>query len=243
MDTTRIAELLQPFLGPAEDPQLTVNDLSNISTYIDLLLRWNARVNLTAIRQPEEIVTRHFGESLFAARHLFPSVARTCPERSRMGPSPAREADAPARPAEQSPAPTRLIDIGSGAGFPGLPIKVWATHIHLALIESNQKKATFLREVARALTLTNVNVFPGRAEDYPNPPAEVVTLRAVERFETVLPTAARLTAPHGRLALLISAPQLAHTYALAPGFAWLNPIGVPLSSSRIFLLGVRKPEE
>src|SRR5208283_5398129 len=72
MDTARIAELLQPFLGPAEDQRLTANDLFNISIYIDLLLRWNARINLTAIRQPEEIVTRHFGESLFAARQLFP---------------------------------------------------------------------------------------------------------------------------------------------------------------------------
>ena len=46
----------------------------NISIYIDLLLRWNARINLTAVRQPEEIVTRHFGESIFAARRLFPKA-------------------------------------------------------------------------------------------------------------------------------------------------------------------------
>ncbi len=223
MDTARIAELLQPFLGPAEDQRLTANDLFNISIYIDLLLRWNARINLTAIRQPEEIVTRHFGESLFAARQLFP-------QRGSERPRSCTQAEA-------------VIDIGSGSGFPGLPIKVWATDIHLTLIESNQKKATFLREVARALTLTNVNVFPGRAEDYPNPPAEVVTLRAVERFDTALPTAARLTAPNGRMALLISESQLARTYALAPRFAWLKPLSVPLSSSRLLLLGVRKPEE
>jgi 16S rRNA (guanine527-N7)-methyltransferase len=232
MDTTRIAELLQPFLGTADGQRLTANDLFNISTYIDLLLRWNARINLTAIRQPEEIVTRHFGESLFAARHLFPRVARA--------PSPASASQSdPTAPGHA----LRLLDVGSGAGFPGLPIKVWATLIHLTLIESNHKKATFLREVARALTLTNVNVFPGRAEDYPNPPAEVVTLRAVERFETTLPTAASLTAPNGRLALLISESQLARTYALAPRFVWLKPLSVPLSSSRILLLGIRKPEE
>src|SRR5260370_9640936 len=77
MDTARIAALLQPFV----EPSLPESMLEQISTYIDLLLRWNARINLTAIRHPEEIVTRHFGEPFFLARHLFPtsasSVART----------------------------------------------------------------------------------------------------------------------------------------------------------------------
>src|ERR1700722_454410 len=73
MDTHRIAELLVPFLE-ANDQRLTTNDCiyKHISTYIDILLRWNARINLTAIRDPEEIVTHHFGESLFAASRLFP---------------------------------------------------------------------------------------------------------------------------------------------------------------------------
>ena len=74
MDTARIAALLEPFL---EQP-LPQSQLDQISIYIDLLLRWNARINLTAIRHEEEIVTRHFGESFFLARHLFPAtVART----------------------------------------------------------------------------------------------------------------------------------------------------------------------
>ena len=113
MNTTRIAELLEPFVGSAKTQRLTTNDLQNISTYIDILLRWNARINLTAISKEEEIVTRHFGESLFAARQLFPARTNVV-------------ADAPARPAERSSASTRVIDIGSGAGFPGLPIKIWA---------------------------------------------------------------------------------------------------------------------
>jgi 16S rRNA (guanine527-N7)-methyltransferase len=219
MDTTRITELLQPFLGTADDRRLTTNDLQNISTYIDLLLRWNARINLTAIRHPEEIVTRHFGESLFAARHLFPTrTARGQPPSARV----------------------RLIDIGSGAGFPGLPIKIWAPDLEVTLIESHQKKATFLREAARKLTLMNINVFPGRAEDYPNPLAGVVTLRAVQRFETTLPTAARLVAPRGRLALLISEAQLTRAQDLTPDFTWEPPVPVPHSSNRILALGMRE---
>ena len=67
----RIAELLAPFVEPAF---LTDSHLSAIQTYIELLLKWNAKLNLTAIRDPEEIVSRHFGESLFAARQLFPAA-------------------------------------------------------------------------------------------------------------------------------------------------------------------------
>ena len=69
MAPARISALLQPFL----EAPLSPVQLDQISTYIDLLLRWNARINLTAIRDPEHIVPRHFGESLFLARHLFPT--------------------------------------------------------------------------------------------------------------------------------------------------------------------------
>src|SRR6202161_2677214 len=76
MHPSRIAELLQPFLQDTRyrRPAIHHRLYQHISTYIDLLLHWNARVTLPAIRNPEEIVTRHFGESLFAARHLFPRV-------------------------------------------------------------------------------------------------------------------------------------------------------------------------
>ena len=235
MNTARIAELLEPFVVSANGPRLTTNDLESISTYIDILRRWNARINLTAIRKEEEIVTRHFGESLFAARHLFP--ARTTlahPARPAL-----REVEGTVQ-AEQSSRGTRLIDIGSGAGFPGIPIKIWAPAIEVTLIEANQKKATFLREVTRSLTSTNINVFAGRAEAYPNSLADVVTLRAVEHFETVLPIAARLVAPGGLLALLIGRAQLAQAHNLAPELVWIPPIPIPLSASRVLAIGVRR---
>ncbi len=259
MDTNRIAELLEPFLTDSshlnkdshslkschsersEESRfgshavLSQPQLENISTYIDLLLRWNARINLTAIRQPEAVVTRHFGESLFAARHLFPKTpAWGRPAKSALG-----EAEA-AIQVEQSSAQS-VTDVGSGAGFPGLPIKIWAPEITLTLIESNQKKATFLREVIRALTLTNSNVFSGRAEDYGDTGTEVVTLRAVERFESILPTATNLVARKGRLALLISESQLAAAQRLTPTFTWMSPIPIPLSSSRILAIGISQP--
>jgi len=212
MDPARIAELLRPFLASAGARRLslTPEQLGQISTYIDLLLRWNARVNLTAVRQPEEIVARHFGESLFAARHLFPS----------------------------QDVEGKLIDIGSGAGFPGLPIKIWNAKLQATLIESNRKKATFLREAIRTLTLTNVDVFAGRAEAFSGP-ADLVTLRAVERFEEVLPTAARLVASEGRLALLIGEGQVKAAREKLPDLRWSDPAPIPQSANRVLLVGAR----
>ena len=100
MDAAHIAALLTPFLDGAPPPQPAA-----FAAYLELLLRWNARMNLTAVRDAESIVTRHFGESLFAAARLFPGG--------------------------QAPAGCRLLDIGSGAGFPGLPMKLWAPSLAL----------------------------------------------------------------------------------------------------------------
>jgi 16S rRNA (guanine527-N7)-methyltransferase len=210
MDETAIAKLLEPFLAEPLAP----SQLNNILTYIDILLRWNSRINLTAIRNPEEIVTRHFGESLFCARHLAPS-ARSSHERPP------------------------VIDIGSGAGFPGLPIKIFSPEISLTLIESNQKKVAFLREVIRSLGLKDATVFPGRAENFvPASPNNIVTLRAVERFSSILPTALRLASPNGSLALLIGEHQIQSAVELSPGTHWGDQIPIPLSQHRVLIMGI-----
>jgi len=251
MDTARIAALLEPFL----ESSLPSSQLDQISTYIDLLLRWNARINLTAIRHPEEIVTRHFGESLFLARHLFPAISIPChPERSRAeseakGLAKSKDpysASPPVLPQGILPAhsnPPRVLDIGSGAGFPALPLKIWAPHIHLTLVESNHKKTAFLREVARALTLTNINVITDRAEVLSARPgfprADIVTLRAVEHFETILPQAITLLAPKASLALLISTSQIPHLTTLTK-MNWHPPIPVPQSHKRVLSIGIHE---
>jgi len=207
VDSARIAELIAPYLAPA---RLAPAQLVQISMYIDILERWNRKMALTAVRSPQEMVERHFGESLFVAHHLFPAAA--------------------AIPA------TTALDVGSGAGFPGLPLKIYAPTLRLTLIESQRKKATFLREVVRALALREVEVFPGRAQDFPGR-GELVTLRAVERFEGVLPVAARLVEDRGRLALLIGAAQAERARRLLPGFAWESPVPLPRSQQRILLVG------
>jgi 16S rRNA (guanine527-N7)-methyltransferase len=263
MHPARIAELLQPFLSPVSNPchsepgrrpgeepaVLSPAQLQHISTYIDLLLRWNARINLTAIRKEEEIVTRHFGESLFAARHLFPlypdasSASGACPERSRRVPSVVKDFEVDSARDKRPTTNARVADLGSGAGFPGLPIKLWAPNIALTLIESNQKKAIFLRELTRALTLTDINIQNARAETLPPATFDVVTLRAVERFSSILPTAAALLAPSGRLALLIASSQVAQAQSTLPNLTWRTAISVPESRSRILAVASHVPQQ
>jgi 16S rRNA (guanine527-N7)-methyltransferase len=231
MDRARILDLLRPFLS-AEDGGaaareavlLSAGELQSISTYIDLLRRWNARINLTAIRDEDEIVTRHFGESLFAADHLFPKSTSEGPGSGFVASTP------------------EVADLGSGAGFPGIPIKLWAPTIRLTLIESNHKKIAFLREVARALTLTDINIKAVRAETLAER-FDVLTVRAVERFDKMLGIAARLLAPSGRLALLIGAGQAVRAQSLLPALTWSGSHPVPRSDSRILLIGRSSPAD
>ena len=247
MHAARIAELFRPFLSSALNPchsepgrrpsevaaVLSPTQLQHISTYIDILLHWNTRINLTAIRDPEEIVTRHFGESLFAALHLFPKVY----------PVPSVSSVVKDVDLDVASDQIRLADLGSGAGFPGLPIKLWAPDVALTLIESNQKKATFLREVTRTLTLKDVDIQNVRAETLPPSTFDVVTLRAVDRLSSILPAAATLLASTGCLVLLISAAQLNAIHTGLPTFTWDSPIPIPGSESRLLLLSRQKPSE
>ena len=219
MDIERIAELLRLFLGPAnsQDPRISIElsrqQLEYISIYIDILLRWNERMNLTAVRDPDGIVRRHFGESLFAAQELLS--------------------------ANDPNAIGHVIDVGSGAGFPGLPLKIWEPGIQLTLIESNHKKATFLREVCRALSLKDVEIFAGRAEDYSGSKGQLVTLRAVEKFEEILHVAGNLVAANGRIALLIGEAQVKLVHRLLSHFLWSESIPLPYSKSRILIQGAK----
>jgi 16S rRNA (guanine527-N7)-methyltransferase len=209
MTPDRIAELLAPFNGGLRVSSALAEQFQ---TYLDLLLRWNARMNLTAVRDPEEMITRHFGESLFAAGMLFDN-------------------------SDVSKRPATLADVGSGAGFPGIPIKLFAPPLRLTLIESQNKKAAFLREAIRTLALRDAEVFCGRAEQWGHT-ADVVTLRAVERFDQVLPVAAKLVVPGGRLVLLIGEGQQETARTLTVGHAdWTGPWPIPHSEGRVVFFG------
>jgi len=203
VETSAIAHLLQPFI------ELDEMRLRAISTYIDILLKWNSRINLTAIRDPSEIVQRHFGESLFAAQFMLTqkSVATA-------------------------------IDLGSGAGFPGVPLAILDPDVQVTLIESQQKKATFLKELIYALGLKNLKVFGDRAESYPAT-ADLVMLRAVERFEQALQMAIRLTRTGGTIALMIGSGQVEPARRLGSAVNWSDPVQMPCGHSRELLIGTK----
>jgi 16S rRNA (guanine527-N7)-methyltransferase len=203
---SRIAALLAPYLGDGPEPP---DLISQLSAYLDLLLRWNARTNLTAIREPEEIVRRHFGESLFAGRHLAPLLLPT-----GVSSRPEALSAEVERPAALPPRPT-LLDFGSGAGFPGLPIQLLLPELRITLAESQGKKASFLREAVRTLGL-QTEVWAGRVEDLPaSRQFNAVTLRAVDRMEQALGAARTRVAAGGWLATLSAEPARAGVLSFA----------------------------
>jgi 16S rRNA (guanine527-N7)-methyltransferase len=165
---SRIAELLAPYLGDAPIPPALY---AQLGAYLDLLLRWNARTNLTAIRDAEGIVCRHFGEGLFCGLEI----------------------------ARRLPTAASMLDFGSGAGFPGLPIQLLLPEFRVTLAESQGKKASFLREAVRTLNLPT-EVWAERVESMPpDKRFDAVTLRAVDNMEQALETARERVAPGGLL--------------------------------------------
>lgn len=203
-----LAALLAPYL----DTPLSATQLAQLRAYLDLLLQWNARLNLTAVRDERHIVSRHFGESLFAARRLLEGRA------------------------------AELVDFGSGAGFPGLPMKIYRPALRVTLIESQNKKATFLREVIRALKLSGTEVFADRGEKFGST-AELVTMRAVDKFANSLSVGASMVAPGGRLGLLIGAAQQATARTALANFSWSTAVPIPNSDSRLVLVGRKESEQ
>jgi 16S rRNA (guanine527-N7)-methyltransferase len=192
LSSDRIAELIELYIGrfEREDSELSLH--AGLGTYLDLLLKWNVRTNLTAIREPEEIVRRHFGESLFLAGHLGPCES--------------------------------LLDFGSGAGFPGIPIQLMRPALKITLAESQGKKAAFLREAIRGLGL-RTEVWANRVETMPPERGfDVVTLRAVDSMSSALVEAGKRTE---RLAVLGTSQLGSQLHRSVPEFRQIESIPVP----------------
>jgi 16S rRNA (guanine527-N7)-methyltransferase len=181
----------------------------SFEAYLTLLLRWNARVNLTAIRDVDSILSRHFLESIACARALPSGIAT-------------------------------LLDFGSGAGFPGIPIALCRPEIAVTLAESNGKKAAFLHEAVRTLGIS-ARVLTVRAESLPDR-FDCVTLRAVDQMGRAVELAARLVGPHGWLALMTTDSELPFLQEVAgSSFSWQKSVLPPASESRLLALATLKP--
>lgn len=189
--------------------KINQEQLGQIQEYIKLLLAWNEKINLTAIRDPLDMLYRHFCESMYAAR-----VAQldNC----------------------------RLADIGTGGGFPGLPLKILAPDTEMFLIESNVKKATFVAEVIRTLGLTGARVVVGRYEELGEElsPIDVVLARALGEFEPLLRWASSQAIDAKRIVLWLGTKD-ADEVVKTVGWSWSEPVEVPKSLRRVILVGSR----
>lgn len=174
--------------------ELSPLQIQQLERHFELLIRWNQVLNLTSVRNPEEIVERHYRESLFLATCLPPGALR-------------------------------IGDLGSGAGFPGVPLAIAKPEFSVTLIEAHQRKAVFLREVSRALP--NIRVLASRAEKLRDS-FDWVVCRAV-RFSEIEKTAANL-APN--IAFLGGAEA-----PLAGRFTWNTPIALPWGDQRKLWIG------
>jgi 16S rRNA (guanine527-N7)-methyltransferase len=132
----------------------------------------------------------------------------------------------------------RLADFGSGAGFPGLALKLITPALHVILVESNVKKTTFLSEVVRALEIQGVEIFRGRTEQYPlsRDSFDFVTARAVGAHERVLVWASRRLVAGGQIAFWVNGED-AKEMSGAHGWTWQPPRLIPQTKNRYILAG------
>ena len=204
-DTIRRA--LSEFKVAVTDAQIV-----QIQQYMSLLLKWNDAMNLTAIRDPLEILYRHFCESMFGATLIPVGFGR-------------------------------LADVGSGGGFPGLPLKIVCPELEVCLIDSNVKKATFLAEVVRELALPEARVLVSRYEELDEEitPLDVVCSRAVGEFAHFLKWAASEKIGARTVMLWIGGRDLDEARA-SKDWYWNEPVAVPQSLRRFILVGRRTEE-
>lgn len=132
----------------------------------------------------------------------------------------------------------RLADVGSGAGFPGLPLAMLIPHVEVVLIESNSKKATFISEVIRELGLKNASVWRGRIEEMPlgERTLDFVTARALGHHEDLLAWCGKSLSTGGKVVLWVGEDDAMMISDIA-GWKWRGPIQIPDSKRRVLLVG------
>ena len=160
--------------------QLKAHHLQAFTTYLEQLMRWNRKFNLTAIRDEKEVVIKHFLDSLACSKALDQT--------------------------KESP----LLDIGSGAGFPGLPLKILHPYIHLTLIDPSQKKTAFLQHIIGLLDIHQATVLSERIQDIDRMPEyhrkfSYIVTRALN-VTHLFPSIRRLLAEQGQLILCRAKP-------------------------------------
>jgi 16S rRNA (guanine527-N7)-methyltransferase len=189
-------------LDPLDD-----ETIRRFESYLSLFVRWNERLNLSAVRVEEGILSRHIVESIDVARALPVGI-------------------------------TTLLDFGSGAGLPGIPIALCRPEIEVTLAESQGKKAAFLQEAVRTLGIS-AKIYAGRAEDL-RAVFDCVTLRAVDRMPKAVANAVPMVAVQGWLALMTTDQDLLQLQSAAGAkFSFKETHALPGSMQRMLALGQR----
>ncbi len=179
---------------------LSPEQVGRLESHWNLLSRWNAKMNLTAVRSVREAVRVHYCESLLAARLLG-----------------------------ELPGGARLVDLGSGGGFPGVPLAAWYSRCDVTLVDSNQRKVAFLRESTREFG--NVRVVAARIEDLEGQ-WDWIFSRAV-RVEDVLSVMPRL----GSAVVLFPSAQDLSGLLRRSDFRWSEAISSPWSAGHRIVAG------
>lgn len=164
--------------------------LEKLAGFVCLLQKWNRVYNLTAVRQPGAMVTRHILDSL-AVSPFLPAGS--------------------------------LLDVGTGAGLPGLPLSITRPDLRVTLLDSNAKKLRFVRQAVAELGLNQTDVVQARIQEYqPGHAFDMVISRAVSSLEELYRQAQHLLAPGGRMLFMKGALPEAEMKALAPGHETLH---------------------
>ncbi len=183
--------------------KLDQDQVSAFASYYRELDRWNQKINLSAIQDTKEIVIKHFLDSLLYSQAL----------EQRKNAS--------------------LLDVGSGAGFPGLPLKILAPELRVTLLEPNEKKTSFLRHIIGTLDLKHVSVVSRQLRDFSRAPEgsgrfSYIATRAVEAAQ-ILPFSAVLLEEQGRvilcLAKALDSDPAKHGFKVSHEFAYELPHG------------------
>lgn len=183
-----------------------------IRAYSSLLLKWNRSMSLTTVTDERQVLKFHFGESAFALRAVG-GIENG-----------------------------RLADVGTGAGFPGIPIRIFSPYLQLFLIEANTKKCAFLSEVVRALNLENVRVLRGTIDERGEFERcfDTITARALGGYDDLQKWARRALSPAGKIALWLGEKD-AEKLSASHGWKWDAPRPIPGSKQRVILTGFADP--
>ena len=157
MDIIEFSNLMKEY-GKEIQIKFTEEQLQKFYEYMNMLIEWNKKINLTAIIEPKEIILKHFIDSLTILKYVNDNE--------------------------------KMLDVGTGAGFPGIPIKIMNEKIEITLLDSLNKRINFLNEVINKLKLKNISAIHSRIEDYGKnnkyrEKYDIVTSRAVANLATL----------------------------------------------------------